>query len=471
MKLLAKFQQLRMFHIFLFLVVFLLLWRIPYYGKYVIDDPFITFRYARNLVQHGQFVFNLNENVLATTTPIYALLIAVIEFLHLPITVSACILNLGFEIAALYVFSLIIAEFNVDYDRVAYLFIGLLTITNRAMSVASNSGLETPLFVLFNFYTLLLIMRRQYKLGAVIGAITTLTRPDGIFVLVVLAAVIMIRERRLPLVEIILALVIGLPWAIIALLTYGSFIPHSVTAKAAISNFMGDSLTTKLITAFYVPLRFFGVFCVPAVIWAFISLFKNTTRRAIATPLIVFLILQLGFLILPSNNGFDWYFAPLITTTYIFVGLGIALLLSYTHMASLIAIACSSFIVAGLIYASAGNYLSVQYIDRTWRDGMFKVIDYLDENVPANSIIQCMSIGILSYYTDFNILDSVGLASPAVTAMAYQSHNPSQLQLKVAASLKPDYIVSYGTENFLNYTPIVQYDMHEGYLIVYKRQT
>src|SRR5205085_9404022 len=41
-----------------------------------IDDAFITFRYARNLVSGSGFVFNTGQRVLGTTTPLYTILLA-----------------------------------------------------------------------------------------------------------------------------------------------------------------------------------------------------------------------------------------------------------------------------------------------------------------------------------------------------------------------------------------------------------
>ncbi|MCC6188386.1 MAG: hypothetical protein IT318_05100, partial [Anaerolineales bacterium] len=38
-------------------------------GPRTIDDAFITFRYARNLLAGSGLVFNPGENVLGTTTP------------------------------------------------------------------------------------------------------------------------------------------------------------------------------------------------------------------------------------------------------------------------------------------------------------------------------------------------------------------------------------------------------------------
>src|SRR3990170_6336850 len=45
-------------------------------GPRTIDDAYITFRYARNLLAGNGFVFNPGERVLGTTTPLYTLLLA-----------------------------------------------------------------------------------------------------------------------------------------------------------------------------------------------------------------------------------------------------------------------------------------------------------------------------------------------------------------------------------------------------------
>lgn len=45
-------------------------------GERTVDDAYITFRYARNLVEDAGFVYNPGEHVLGTTTPLYTLLLA-----------------------------------------------------------------------------------------------------------------------------------------------------------------------------------------------------------------------------------------------------------------------------------------------------------------------------------------------------------------------------------------------------------
>jgi hypothetical protein len=45
------------------------------------DDPYITYRYARNLADGHGFVYNLGERTLSTTTPFYTLLLAGLSFI------------------------------------------------------------------------------------------------------------------------------------------------------------------------------------------------------------------------------------------------------------------------------------------------------------------------------------------------------------------------------------------------------
>ena len=48
-------------------------------GPRPVDDAYITFRYARNLVNGLGFVYNVDQPVLGTTTPLYTLLLSALE--------------------------------------------------------------------------------------------------------------------------------------------------------------------------------------------------------------------------------------------------------------------------------------------------------------------------------------------------------------------------------------------------------
>src|SRR4030042_5328460 len=58
--------------------VVLLAWR---FSSWYYDDPFITYRYAWNLIHGVGFVYNLGERVLSTTTPFFTILLAGFGFI------------------------------------------------------------------------------------------------------------------------------------------------------------------------------------------------------------------------------------------------------------------------------------------------------------------------------------------------------------------------------------------------------
>ncbi|MDP6777925.1 MAG: hypothetical protein QGI83_14300, partial [Candidatus Latescibacteria bacterium] len=46
------------------------------YHRVQMDDPYITYRYARNIAEGHGFIYNPGESVLGTTAPLYALILA-----------------------------------------------------------------------------------------------------------------------------------------------------------------------------------------------------------------------------------------------------------------------------------------------------------------------------------------------------------------------------------------------------------
>jgi hypothetical protein len=470
----TKLRQfsLRRVHIFWALAAFLLLWRIPYYGKILLDDPYITFRYATNLAQHQQLVFNLGQYVLATTTPVYALLLSGVGALGLPVPAMATLFNLAFEIALIYVLGRIISEFDLPsgLGNLAYVLAALLIVSNRAMSIASEGGMETPLFVLLNLLTLLCVLRRQYVGGTVAGSLATLTRPDGIFALIVLGIGVLINERRLPIREVLISALIGLPWVIVAYLTYGNFIPHSVIAKEAISLIWPMTVGKKLTTLLYDPLRAFVILTVLPMAWAAWELMRPACRRK-GWLILAFASLHVVYMLLPDNLGFDWYFAPLYTVLDLLTGLGVAFMLTGESRSRLrvnLARLCGAGLVLAVAYTSVGNYLTVNTQDNIWR-GIFPAIEYLKNNAGPNITVQSDSIGLLGYYTDYRILDTMGLASPEVLPIIHDAPDLEQVLIRVAAHFRPDYIVTTIPAAYPGYDKVAEYPTVYVPFLVYKR--
>ncbi|MEP7359846.1 MAG: hypothetical protein ABI847_21525, partial [Anaerolineales bacterium] len=80
-----------------------LLWLRLHQPPNTVDDAYITFRYARNIASGVGFVYNAGERVLGTTTPAYALFLAlmsklsgVYDYPHLALMVNALLDALTF---------------------------------------------------------------------------------------------------------------------------------------------------------------------------------------------------------------------------------------------------------------------------------------------------------------------------------------------------------------------------------------
>ncbi len=64
-----------------------LYWR---FSRWYYDDPFITFRYAQNLLAGNGLVYNLDERVLSTTTPLFAIWLAFLGILNPQYPAAGC---------------------------------------------------------------------------------------------------------------------------------------------------------------------------------------------------------------------------------------------------------------------------------------------------------------------------------------------------------------------------------------------
>lgn len=488
---LTRFVCLRPSQMWLLLMLLLLANRLPTLGKILYDDSFITFRYAKNLVDHGQFVFNLGENVLATTTPLYTGFLSGLYALRLPLPEAAGLLNLALEAVLLWILlgivGAILAEavtargqwLGSGAANLAYVVTGGLVITNQAMGFASSGGMETALFTLLNLATLYFVLRRGYLAGAVCGSLATLTRPDGIFALLVLGLVILVRERRLPLREVLVSLLIGMPWVLLAHDLYGGFLPHSVTAKDAIAPIWPMTVGRKLQILFYNPLRAFSAFAWPLIAWAALRLAQPPYRRA-ALPVLLFTALHLGYTFLPNNLGFDWYYVPLQTMLDVLIGIGLAFVLAPAagHLRKgqasagwrrSLAWLCALALVVAIPYTAVGNYLLTITQDQIHRQGMLAAVDYLKANVPADETIQSDSIGILGYFSDYRILDVMGLASPEVMPLVRSAESVDDLMVAVATTFKPPYIVTWIPEEYPGYHLVARFETPNVPFLIYQR--
>jgi hypothetical protein len=104
------------------------------------DDPFITFRYAKNLVAGYGFVYNPGERILSTTTPLFTLLLSAIHLVTTDIHFLATLIG----IVSLIIGGLLLFDLSRFWNSLLVGWTGLLLYTTFPL-LARTLGSETPL--------------------------------------------------------------------------------------------------------------------------------------------------------------------------------------------------------------------------------------------------------------------------------------------------------------------------------------
>jgi hypothetical protein len=205
----------------------------------IIDDAFITYRYALNLSEGQGFVYNHGERVLGTTTPGYALLLSGLQFLlpFLPLPSISLGLNAVLLITAGWM-AWQIAYRMTENHLISVLISGLVCFSPWTL-YASLGGMESSLF-LAGLLTVVWALLEEKPWTAAVGAgLMPLIRPEGLLItsVIILIFTTSLFRGQIKLKKFLkLAGLLALPfilWIGISWFYYGSPIPHSIVAKRA----------------------------------------------------------------------------------------------------------------------------------------------------------------------------------------------------------------------------------------------
>ncbi|MDR3709213.1 MAG: hypothetical protein P4L33_13005 [Capsulimonadaceae bacterium] len=208
------------------------------------DDPFITFRYAANvLAGHGP-VFNIGDRVEGYSSPLHLLVCCVLSSVlpSVGMLFKAKLLGLLFAVLAVVQTRLLARDFGLS-EREAVLA-QILAALNINFAVAAVNGLETSLYG----YLLLLTFRQFLRerdaadgaRSAIHAFLCILARPDAMLIVLVMAAIRGADGRRnrrgasftirwLALVAIPVALLFALRY-----FYYGTLLPNTYYAKLSL---------------------------------------------------------------------------------------------------------------------------------------------------------------------------------------------------------------------------------------------
>ncbi len=159
-----------------------------------IDDAYISYRYARNLIEGHGLVFNVGERVEGFTNLSWTLLISI--GLASGLTAEATAQVLGFlSASALLVASFVYARLALSTEtRWLAGLAPCLLVASNSFNTWSLSGLETPLFALLILLALIASAQDRIGLATTFASLAFLTRPDGLLIAVTIIGFHLLRQ-------------------------------------------------------------------------------------------------------------------------------------------------------------------------------------------------------------------------------------------------------------------------------------
>ena len=384
------------------------------YHQIQTDDPYITFRYARNLLDGNGLLYNANEWVLGTTAPLHALALALGGLVVDDIPLLASLIS-G---ASLAVLALLLQRLLsvVDEDW-AGVVAAVLVVSNPLMGDAF--GFELNLFLALIFGGIVAYLRGHHQLAALLLALGTLTRGDGAVPALLIFVYHLWRTRRFPVGPALIFVAVCGSWGFYALQTYGSLFPNTLAAKRA----MGESELWRpywygALRMPYLYLRQSPLFVWFVVVAAFGCLRLRRVDRTI------WLVLSWMGLVFVAYTAMDIpaasnYYAAMVPFLMMVVGLGVIEMKArverrfgdrYWRPRLLAAALLLPLLTAQSIpvVARVVSHPDARY--HTYRNAGL----WLASNAPQEASVGMVEIGMVGYFSDRRIVDVCGLVDPAV---------------------------------------------------------
>ncbi len=455
-----------------------------------IDDAFITFRYARNLVAGNGFVFNLGEHVLGTTTPLYTGLLAGLAALTRTQNYPWLALLVNSLSDAATCWWLVVLGRTLTGRRAVGLAVAALWAVAPMSVTFAIGGMETSVFILLLTFTAWAYVIGRTRWAAVAAGLLLLTRPDGALLVAPLMLDLVVRRgrvRRLPWAEAGLFLAVLTPWVIFATLYFGSPIPHSLAAKTLAYRLQPGDATVRLLQHFGTP--FFeqlvvggGWVLVGIVLYLVLSVIGGLDiLRRQPRGWVVLVYPWLYFLAFAIANPliFRWYLAPPLPFYFLGIVAGLSKLTgdlgravrrgagarwATGALAVPVLAALALSLNAWTLHPDHGPQQPAPQMAWHLLELYYaRVGQALAGQVTPATVVAAGDVGALGYYSHARILDTVGLMSPEAASyyplpadlyvISYAI--PPQLILDEA----PDYVVLlevYGRRGLLANTAFQQ---------------
>jgi arabinofuranosyltransferase len=418
------------------------------------DDAYISFRYARNLVEGHGLVFNPGERVEGYTNFLWVMIAALPLALGRDPVAWTRVVGLLATLASLW-----------GVGRAAGRLTGrpllagaaaLLLALSPSAAVWAAAGLETPLFAALVLWSVWLVAealeagRHPPAPAAVLLGAAALTRPEGLLVAaLVLAATAPLAARRDGVLAWlrfagVVALVVG-PWLVWRALYYGDLLPNTFHAKVGLSS-------AQAWRGFVYGLEFLvecGSWTLAAVGLGLVLL----RRRPACRLMLAVVVPYLAYVVVIGGDALPMYrfFVPMLGLLAILLAAGVAAFIARRPgeaarppWVAAVPLAAWALVCVWPAFAG-GSYRFVEQDRRevaTWRAiGLW----FEGHALPGQSIA-LVPAGAIPYYSRLPAIDMLGLtdrtvARHAVPAIGSQPAGHERSDAAYVLSRRPTFIL------------------------------
>jgi len=374
--------------------------------NYQIDDALIYLRYFRNFHDGLGLVYNLGERFNGLTSPLFTYVSMSASFPFRDLQIPMIIISSVFFALAAIIGGNIFS--NSKWEAVfSAVVIGLFGY------FYSTFGMETPLFLMLIALSLYLYKAdSEYFIIAL--ALLIITRSEGAFLAVILAADYLIKNRRLPDAKILaFSLVILLFPFVVNYFYYGELLPASASAKIGQGKSGLWNECCGFLNSGYVLINTFFSNSYISIFFFLISSaygFYVCSKDRIAIVIVIFLVSLLCFYVGLNLPSYHWYYAPFFYLLLIFACRGI-----WRLSAILLAKGVLDFRALAFFPLCALTIFSltkvVSFNEKGGLEEYVTIGRWIEKNTAPDASVAMVEIGTVGWYSKRNIIDILGLVN------------------------------------------------------------
>jgi len=401
------------------------------------DDPFITYRYSQNLVNGKGLVFNENERILSTTTPFFALSLALLSLLF-NFRIEIPTFAIWISILSLPVGGIVLWKIFRKLRMFYAAWIGLILYPVFPLLITTISS-EIPLYLTFGLISIYFVLEEKYKTASLFSGLLIVTRPDGLILAGLLTIFLFVKHKKLPLSYLGILALIGIAWFGFAWLYYGNPLPVTLFVKQSQAKMnISQSFASGFVNLMNIYKKFL-------IYWLYSFLFIIGSFLILQTKKILLILILIwsglfffSYVALVVSRYF-WYYAPLVPAFIISIAAAFELFLFIKNKNfRILSFVLLSVIIFG-VHLSKVIQLSHQ-IDA--RIPIYTEIGkWIAENTPKDSTIGVLEVGIIGYYSDRKMIDFASLIRPEVAIQMKAETTYQDTAVWVLENLHPDFMV------------------------------